>query len=77
MIRRLRMWWMRVQIGRLADDIERLGRERENAARAIDYYQAAMARMRGQLWALEWPNAVHRSAPLRRVDGRTKPTEAV
>lgn len=70
MIRRLRMWWLRGQIARMADDIERLGHERDNAALAIDYYQQALARTRGQLWALEWPNSVVRSAPMRRVDQR-------
>ena len=75
-MKRLRMWWLRVQIGRMAEDIERLGRERENAARAIDYYQQTLSRARGQLWALEWPNSVVRSAPLRRVDRPAAKSEA-
>lgn len=69
-MRRLKMWWLRHQINRLAEDIERLGRERDNAAQAIDYYHGALARMRGQLWALEWPGSVVRAAPMRRVDQR-------
>lgn len=75
-MRRLKMWWLRHQINRLAEDIERLGRERDHAARAIDYYHGALARMRGQLWALEWPNSVVRAAPLRRVDQRKTEGEA-